>query len=69
VEDLIVGAQARGCGVGRALLAALLDWARAGGATRAQLLADAGNAPATAFYDHVGWQPTNMIARRMRLDS
>ena len=69
VEDLVVCAQARGRGIGRALLAALLDWAQKRGATRAQLLADAGNASASVFYGRVGWQPTNMVARRIRLNS
>lgn len=67
VEDLIVRQRARAGGIGRALLAALVDWAHNKGATRAQLLADALNAPALAFYDHLGWQPVNMVPRRLRL--
>jgi GNAT superfamily N-acetyltransferase len=67
VEDLVVCRQARTRGVGRALLSAILDWAQGHGATRAQLLADADNAPALAFYDHLAWQPTGMVARRLRL--
>jgi ribosomal protein S18 acetylase RimI-like enzyme len=68
VEDLIVHQHARTRGVGCALLSALLAWARDHGVTRAQLLADAHNAPALAFYEHLGWQRTNMFARRLRLE-
>lgn len=68
VEDVVVRADWRGQGLGRALLDAVLDWARAQGAVRAQLLADLDNAPALAFYDRVGWQPTRLGARRMMLD-
>lgn len=67
VEDVVVREDWRGQGLGRALLDAVLDWARAQGAVRAQLLADLDNAPALAFYDRVGWQPTRLGARRFRL--
>ncbi len=62
VEDVIVGDDHRGMGVGRALLAALLDWARDHGATRAQLLADRTNEKALDFYHRLGWQPTRLNA-------
>lgn len=68
VEDVVVREGWRGRGLGRALLEAVLDWARQHGATRAQLLADLDNTPALAFYDHLGWQPTRLGARRIRLD-
>ncbi|MFZ0106430.1 MAG: GNAT family N-acetyltransferase [Thiobacillus sp.] len=68
VEDVVVREDFRGNGLGRALLNAVLDWARAQGAVRAQLLADLDNAPALAFYERVGWQPTRLGARRLMLD-
>jgi GNAT superfamily N-acetyltransferase len=68
VEDVVVREDFRGNGLGRALLNAVLEWARAQGAVRAQLLADLDNAPALAFYERVGWQPTRLGARRLMLD-
>jgi len=67
VEDVVVQENWRGQGLGRALLEAVLDWARVRGAVRAQLLADLDNAPALAFYDRLGWQPTRLGARRLKL--
>ncbi len=64
VEDVVVVPEHRGQGVGRALIDALAEWARARGATRMQLLADRNNPPALAFYDRLGWQATALICRR-----
>jgi GNAT superfamily N-acetyltransferase len=68
IEDVIVSSEHRGEGIGRALLEAALGWARARGATRAQLLVDAGNAPAQRFYEKQGWSATRLAARRRGLD-
>ncbi len=57
----------RGQGVGRALLDSLMAWAASKGATRAQLLVDMDNASAIGYYDHLGWQPTRLVARRIFL--
>ncbi|HEX9180566.1 MAG TPA: GNAT family N-acetyltransferase [Burkholderiales bacterium] len=67
IEDVVVAEGHRGAGIGRALLAAVLDWARQRGATRAQLLADLDNAPALGFYDRLGWKATRLGARRIYL--
>jgi len=67
IEDVVVQEDFRGKGLGRALLDAVLDWARNQGAVRAQLLADLDNAPALAFYERVGWRPTRLGARRLIL--
>jgi GNAT superfamily N-acetyltransferase len=67
IEDVVVAEGFRGRGVASGLLAALLDWARERGATRAQLLADRGNAPALEFYRTLGWQPTQLGAWRIGL--
>jgi len=67
IEDVVVREDFRGKGLGRALLDAVLDWARSRGAVRTQLLADLDNAPALAFYERVGWQPTRLGARRLML--
>ena len=67
VEDVVVDADHRGRGVGRALLAALADWARGRGVRRLQLLADGSNGPALAFYDRLGWRATALVCRRLTL--
>ena len=67
VEDVVVDANHRGRGVGRALLAALADWARGRGVRRLQLLADGTNGPALAFYDRLGWRATALVCRRLTL--
>ena len=68
IEDVVVREDWRGKGLGRALLDAVLAWARGQGAVRAQLLADLDNSPALAFYDRLDWQPTRLGARRLMLD-
>jgi len=65
IEDVVVTADLRGKGIGRALLAAVVAWAGAHGATRAQLLADRDNTPALSFYARCGLQPTNLTALRI----
>lgn len=67
IEDVVVSGTYRGQGLGKQILAALLDWARRQGATRAQLLADLDNTPALSFYDHLGWHGTRLGARRIAL--
>jgi GNAT superfamily N-acetyltransferase len=64
LEDLVVAEASRGAGVGRSLVEAAERWARAHGATRLQLLADRGNAPALGFYARVGWAPTRLVCLR-----
>lgn len=64
VEDMVVDVAERGRGVGAALLRAIEAWARARGATRLQLLADRGNAPALAFYARMGWAGTRLVCLR-----
>ena len=67
IEDVVIAEAWRGKGLGRALLNHVLDWAKAQGATRAQLLADIDNAPALDFYAHLGWQRTRLGAWRRML--
>ena len=64
VEDMVVDPARRGQGVGRALLNAIEAWAGDRGATRMQLLADRENAPALAFYQRMGWRPTQLVCWR-----
>ena len=64
VEDVVVDEQWRGRGMGRLLMAAISDWARAKKVSRLQLLADRNNVPALDFYPSLGWQTTDLICLR-----
>ncbi|MFJ5446100.1 GNAT family N-acetyltransferase [Methylobacillus methanolivorans] len=67
IEDMVVEANYRSKGLGRQLLDSVLAWAKAQGATRAQLLVDMDNQPAIAYYDHLGWNTTRLQARNIYL--
>lgn len=67
LEDVIVRRERRGDGLGRRLVEHALAWAAAEGMTRVTLLADAGNAPALAFYARLGFAPSAMRVLRRRL--
>jgi GNAT superfamily N-acetyltransferase len=65
IEDVVVAQHVRGKGIGRALLDAIVAWARSRGATRAQLLADRNNLSALSFYARCGLHTTNLVALRL----
>lgn len=67
VEDVVVEKPWRSRGVGKKLLQSIGQWAREQGATRVQLLADQTNLPALAFYEHLGWQRTQLVCLRKRM--
>jgi GNAT superfamily N-acetyltransferase len=67
VEDMVIDPEHRGAGIGKVLLQSALDWARQKGATRAQLLVDMANEPAIGYYRHLGWETTQLQARRIFL--
>jgi len=67
VEDMVVSPALRAQGLGRTLLDAALQWAKDKGATRAQLLVDTENTPAVGYYRHLGWESTQLQARRIFL--
>ncbi|MCB5191213.1 GNAT family N-acetyltransferase [Methylobacillus arboreus] len=67
IEDMVIDKQWRSQGLGRRLLDDVLAWAKAQGATRAQLLVDMDNQPAIAYYDHLGWNTTRLQARNILL--
>lgn len=56
LQDLIVTAGRRKRGIGRGLVAAALDQARARGCRRAYLLAETWNLDAHGFYRHLGFK-------------
>ena len=67
VEDMIIKKNYRAAGLGKTLLDSALHWAKEKGATRAQLLVDTKNEPAVGYYKHLGWEATQLQARRVYL--
>ncbi len=67
IEDVVVVSSFRGQGVGRRLLAAMEEWARAHGLRRIQLLADSGNHRALDFYKRQNWTKTKLVCLQKRL--
>jgi GNAT superfamily N-acetyltransferase len=57
--SLWVRPQARGLGVGEALVAAVIDWARARNATSVHLWLTEANQRARMLYERCGFSPTN----------
>lgn len=55
---MFVEGDARGQGVGRALVEAVVDWARSRGASQLSLWVTATNEPALALYRRCGFRPT-----------
>jgi GNAT superfamily N-acetyltransferase len=62
LEDLFVEADVRGSGLGRKLVDAALERARAWGCTRMDLDANEANAPALALYRSVGFDSWSAAA-------
>lgn len=54
LQDLFTSPEARGRGVGRALIAAVADWARGQGCSRVYWLTEVDNSTARRLYDKVG---------------
>ena len=67
IEDMIISQPNRAAGLGKKLLASALSWAKEKGATRAQLLVDIENESAVGYYQHIGWESTQLQARRIFL--
>lgn len=64
IEDVVVDGSYRGQGIGKQLLDGIRVWAKDQGIVRLQLLADVENRSALAFYNHTGWQQTQLMALR-----
>ncbi|MDD4964323.1 MAG: GNAT family N-acetyltransferase [Gallionella sp.] len=67
LEDVIVGREYRGNGLGRRLVEHVLDWAHQQGMSRVTLLADKDNQAALDFYHKLGFAPSNMKVLRHSL--
>lgn len=67
VEDVIVTAAQRGCGIGKHLLTGLIEQARADGVQRLTLLTDHDNMAGQAFYKSFGFSRSTMLPYRLML--
>jgi ribosomal protein S18 acetylase RimI-like enzyme len=65
-HDIVVAPNARGRGLGRRLVGALIDWGRRQGATSAYLLVRETNAPARALYRSLGFGEVYRYANMVR---
>jgi GNAT superfamily N-acetyltransferase len=65
LEDLYVADEARGTGLGRALVEAALGRARERGCRRVELDVDEGNAPALALYESLGFESGTPESRNL----
>jgi len=68
LEDLVVATEARGAGVGKALLAHAIAFARAVGCRRITLLTDHDNTRAQQLYRAYGFEASRMIPMRLPVD-
>ena len=66
LQDITVAPPLRGRGVGRALIASLMGWGRANGASRAYLHVLASNEPARALYRRLGFADAFLMHHRIR---
>jgi len=62
VEDMVVSQDCQGRRVGERLLEDITQWAKKRNAVRLSLLADKDNISAIKFYNHIGWNKTNLIS-------
>jgi ribosomal protein S18 acetylase RimI-like enzyme len=61
LETLVVATRARRRGIGRRLVTAATDWARAQGAVEMLLTTWAGNVAADAFYERLGYRVLSRV--------
>jgi [ribosomal protein S18]-alanine N-acetyltransferase len=66
LESIVVLAATRRTGLGRMLLATLINWARQQGISRMQLEVRAGNVLAVGFYEYAGFRRDGMRTRYYR---
>jgi GNAT superfamily N-acetyltransferase len=61
IEELVVDEGARGKGVGRALMQAALDWAKAQGCSEVEASTEEDNTGAQAFYRRLGFSGVALL--------
>lgn len=64
ISEFAVAREAEGRGVGRALIAAVEDWARERGAWAVTLEVFAGNSRARVLYERIGFEPMTLHLRK-----
>ncbi|HBE77507.1 MAG TPA: GNAT family N-acetyltransferase [Firmicutes bacterium] len=69
IEDMVIHEDYRRQGIGRRLLQEIEAWALKHGSKRLQLLADRNNSPALAYYQRLGWRPTQLMAFQKKPES
>ncbi len=69
LEDMVVGPEARGAGVGSRLLQEAISVAKAAGCRRITLLTDQANLSAQRFYKQQGFEASTMVPLRLLLAS
>ncbi|MDE2593404.1 MAG: GNAT family N-acetyltransferase [Burkholderiales bacterium] len=67
LEDMVVAPEARGSGIGSALLSYAIAYAKTGGIKRITLLTDQDNHTAQHFYAKQGFTTSTMIPLRLAL--
>lgn len=67
LEDVVVTASRRGTGIGKALMAGLIEQARTDGCQRITLLTDHDNETGQAFYQSFGFSRSTMLPYRLML--
>ncbi|MFM9920536.1 GNAT family acetyltransferase [Lacisediminihabitans sp. H27-G8] len=65
---LAVDGSHRSTGLGRQLMAAAEAWLHAAGAVKVQLMIRSGNAAVLGFYDHLGYEDSDVQVRSKWLD-
>ena len=61
IEELVVDESARRQGIGRALIQAALDWARAHGCSEVEISTEQDNLNAQAFYRRLGFESAALL--------
>ena len=61
IEELVVDERARRQGIGRALIQATLDWARAHGCSEVEISTEKDNLDAQAFYRRLGFESAALL--------
>jgi GNAT superfamily N-acetyltransferase len=61
IEELVVDEEARGQGLGRALIQAAIDWAQAEGCSEIEVSTEEDNADAQAFYRRLGFDSVALL--------
>ncbi len=68
VYYLAVASRCRGQGLGQRMMTACEEWVRERGIPKIQLMVRGDNATVRAFYEHLGYAPSDVVVLARRLD-